>query len=42
MTPAEERRFVDGLRALNEGEQDAAWRRWKRLAICPMPPGWPG
>jgi hypothetical protein len=24
MTPAEERRFIDGIRALNEGEQDAA------------------
>ena len=24
MTPAEERRFIDGIRALNEGDQDAA------------------
>ena len=24
MTPAEERRFVDGIRALNNGDQDAA------------------
>ena len=24
MTPAEEKRFIDGIQALNEGEQDTA------------------